>query len=190
MLIGYDFKGCQVMIRDDADGELIANTKILDFDKALITIVIDAHALKVHSSSRVSLLILHDSEILEFQGNIRKTSSPGRVQIALFKGRVKEDRASKRYQINAPATIENIVTPAMTVKQLGKPLGVTVLNLSTVGALVQAPEGALELESKFQLKIKIGISDTIVNSVVVRSCQVDENNASAYGCKFLSATEG
>lgn len=184
-----DFKGLRAIVRDEESGNIITETTIQEHDKTLMVISVESRPFDNQGYSRVSVLVISDEEILQFLGNVRKYSAAGRVQIALFKGKLKEDRSNKRFSIGAPAVIENLIVDGL-MQPLAKPEQVTVVNISTSGALVRTSPNMLQLYGFFQLKIMINGQETVLNNCVMRTHKSGQA-FSEYGCKFvpLSATK-
>lgn len=184
LAIFKNFKGCKTIVRDDETGDTITETEILDFDQVMVVITLNSRPFENMGYGRVSLLVFTENEIFEFQGNVRRISVPGRISIALFKGRVKEDRYSKRYIVNAPASIISLIIDG-EVSPFAEPEPVTVVNVSTDGVLVRARPNALEIPSCFQLKLMIGGSETILNNCVVRTHK-STSEYTEFGCKLIA----
>ena len=163
---------------------MITETEILDFDQVMVVITVNSRPFENRGYGKVSLLIFSENEIFEFRGNVRRISVPGRISIALFKGRVKEDRSSTRYVVNAPATITSLIIDGK-VSPFAKAEPATVINVSTVGVLLRTSPNILELPSFFQLKLMICGSETILNNAVVRTHK-STSEYTEFGCKLVS----
>lgn len=186
ILYNNDYTNCKLIIRDETTEELIAETKVIEYNKKQLSIFVDGRDFVDKLNCKLSLLLLSDNFLHAYGGIARKSYSPRRVEISMFQGKEKEDRYSKRYPANFPAEATNIF---FTNDQEAGPerISVNVLNLSTSGVLIEANADELDIGATFNLKLNIAGSPTTINSVVVRS-QICEGEKTKYGCKFVALT--
>lgn len=182
MSVPNEFKGCKVIIYGEKSGRVICETTVIEYDRKNVTIKVYASKIEDNSCEHVLLLILHPKAIYEFKGTIRDGGARGYHSIALFQGKEKEDRTSKRYIVNIPAKVENLVI-ADRLLPLPVPKEVFVVDISTEGVLVRTMINTFNIGTIFQLKLMISGSMTEINTSVVRINKIDEKNAE-YGCKF------
>lgn len=182
MTYSNDFSDCKIIINHE-NGGLIAETTILEYDKDLAQLGVSNYLYPFAVNQKLSVIIFCDGGVYTFRGNVRRCSG-GMALIALYKGNVKKDRQRERYAVKAPARIDMVVSED-DIKPLEHPYNVTVLNISTSGALVRADIDAFELNTAVQLNLKINGEATPILSTVVRKTPID-NNTADYGCQFIS----
>lgn len=176
-----DYKGCKLYIYDEDNKITILETVVRSCDINTNIITVDSSQSKLNEYERVTVLILHSQCIFEFSGTVRRRNASDLTEIALFKGKEKEGRTTKRYPVNAPATVENLVI-ANRLFSLPKPLDAIVINISTKGALLKT-KNALNIGTTFQLRLNTGGKETLLNASVIRINPIDAESTE-YGCKF------
>lgn len=177
-----DLTGRKAIIYDTNGEQTIAETTVLDFDREGQTITVRAPALDSGAYERVSILVLCEDGVHEYQGNVRGQSNPKEWEIALFRGRVKDSRANPRYVLKIPARVENLMFARRRVP-LRAPLEVEVVNLSGAGVLLRAREGLLNIGTAFELRMQIAEAETVVSARVVRLTVLQADQIE-YGCSF------
>lgn len=181
MIDNSDYRGCRIFIHDDVSQKTIAETVITEYSKVSLVITVDSLYSELKEYQLVTVIILNSNCIYEYKGVLRKQPASSLTEIALFKGKTKESRTSKRYSVNTPAKVETLVI-ANRLVSLPDPLEALVLNISTKGALIKT-SSALNIGTTFQLIMSIGNKETILNTSVVRMNYIDAHNTE-YGCKF------
>lgn len=184
MVMG-NYKGCSIFV-EDSKGNPIAKTVVLSQDQTHMTLTVEGNIELPKFNEAVTVLILRPDGVHAYQGNAhRSPGNPTVTDIDIYKGHIKEDRKSKRFGVNVNAYIPNLVFNHYTVPLL-KPMSVTVVNLSTIGALIRARTNSFIENSGIELSLNIGGRDTNIYGKIVRVRDVDEENTE-YGCKFIEA---
>lgn len=184
MLYNIDYTNCKAIIRDEITEELIAEAKVLEYNKKTLSIFVDASSYLDKLNGKLSILLLADNFLHEFGGIARKSYTPRRVEISMFQGKEKEDRYAKRYPAKFPAMATDVF---FTDDSEAGPaqIDVNVLNLSTNGVLIEANADELDIGASFNLKLTIAGSPTTISSLVIRM-QASEDAKTQYGCKFVA----
>lgn len=178
-----NYIGKKVIIYDETNKKTIGRSVILEYDRAIQQIVVDSQGLEADGHEHVSVLVFGDKGLYEYKGTIRKATIHGKLGIALYKGKPKEDRAYTRYSLHASAIIEHLVIGSKLVS-LRKTLEMEVINLSVNGILLRGNANLLNIGTSFELKLQIdGSSQALLNTTVVRIKRLDPETTE-YGCKF------
>ncbi len=177
-----NFNGCKAIVRGD-ENQLL-EVEILEHDRSQGLITLPAEPFVGATFEKALVLIQYGDEVYEFQGTVRRFAKPGQVDIALYREKTKQDRADKRFAIQSNATIENVYGPGLP-KPLERPQRVTVLDISSSGALIRTAPGLLQLSTTFRLRMMMGQAETALSCCVVR-IKNENANYSEYGCQFLS----
>lgn len=182
MPYSQDFVACKAFFYEEETGKKLGQATIVKHDRINFLITVTETSVSFEGQSRVLLLILTRGQPQEYMGTVRHRTSMGTREIALFKGRAKEDRSSCRYTVNTPARVEQLLISGRLLP-LPKPVDAVVLNVSTTGVLLRARANALNVGTSFQLKMDIDGSVAVLNTTVVRIDPIDKISAE-YGCKF------
>jgi len=181
-----DYTSCSILIYDEA-GNHLGNTKVMSYNMNTLRIEVEEPPRELSIGSVCRMLILSLPSPCEYEGRVTKEGA--RITIALFHGHEKENRTDKRYKINAPALIENLICDGRPYK-LHTPLNITLLNISRSGMRFRAPYNSLSDGDRFQLRIKINDNEKLIIADVVNHLD-NEHETSDYGCVFLiAATKG
>lgn len=186
MTITSSYVGCRTFIYDE-NGDEIIKTHITEHGKDDMTITVKGAINPEKSDAPVTVLIISDEGIYEYSGRVRKfASSYMETKIGLFGGCEKKDtRESKRYPINMPASVKSLMINEEAIPLLN-PLSVSVLNLSTSGALIKASADCFTKDSIIQMLVDINGHATNIYGRIVRVKEVDASTAE-YGCQFVYA---
>lgn len=178
-----DYKGCKTVVRDVQSHQVIADTTILEYDKKTAVATLDSSDFNTLDCTRITMLVLYEGVLYEFHGNIRRPAPPGRVVIAMFKGRVKEDRTARRYAVNAPAMIESLIINGRQ-EPLPYPEPATIINISTGGMLLRVESMKIGAAASFRVRLMIDGTPTYLNNCAVRTHKKGPGYIE-YGCAFL-----
>ncbi|MEG1568563.1 MAG: PilZ domain-containing protein [Oscillospiraceae bacterium] len=171
--------GGSAIIRDEK-GNVIAESKIVDYDSKFMIIKIKGKLAHLRKDASVKVLILRETNTYEFNGIVRIVMSDV-ADIALSKGGKKENRAAVRYKIQSVARIEHLVAKTVLLS-LPVPADVTVTNISATGLCFES-ERTFRVDGKLEIKLKIGDSDV---SKVIRVVRIHPKSETEieYGCAF------
>ncbi|MEG0542076.1 MAG: PilZ domain-containing protein [Angelakisella sp.] len=164
----------------------VTRALITGHNREYMTISVHGHFRAAETNEFVTVLILTKDGVHEYSGKMRRSTAESQTaEIGLFKGRVKEDRAAKRYDINAPATVENLILESGKMA-LRSPVKVTLVNLSTTGALLQATPDCFAMDSVVEIKLGITSSLSTMHGKIVRVRSLNTTCAE-YGCRLVLA---
>lgn len=142
MSLNEDLKNCKIIIRDAKTGKTIADTTILAYDAGTDRIEVGTNRIVIPEKTEVSVLIFSASGLFESHGTVGAKEGK-RTRITLFEGTSKNDRQAVRYQVNIRGEVEFIIR-----QEVGKLPGgfeIALLNMSSIGLLIQAPEGRVQV---------------------------------------------
>ena len=179
-----DYTGCPALIYD-TEGNHLGNTIITQYEKSALRIELREMPSTLNQGAACKILIMASPSPCEYQGRIIKEGQ--RFQIAMFFGKVKENRITARYKTNASATIENLIYDGRAYP-LFSPLKVNILNISKSGVRLVGSKNTFMDGDRFQMRMNINGSDKLLIADVV-NCVDREGDVSEYGCQFLIGSE-
>lgn len=141
MSLNEDLRHRRIVIQDAQTGKTMADATIIKYDVETGEIEIDAKQLELPEGAAISALIFSESGLYESHGVVKERQG-GRISIALYEGMARDARQAVRYQVNIRGEVDSIVRP-----REGKLAGgfeITVLNMSSIGLLLQTPEGRIK----------------------------------------------
>lgn len=142
MSLNENLKNCKIIIRYVDTGETIADTTILAHDMDTGEIQIDTDFVVIKEGTVVSALIFSKSGLFESHGTVDGKEGE-RTRITLYEGTAKDDRQAVRYQVNVLGEVDSITRPGQG--KLPGGFDITLLNMSSIGLLVQSPEGKVQV---------------------------------------------
>lgn len=182
----HDYSGCRIIIYDEEKRSTIAETEILDYNMSTHIIALRRSRFRRELSEHVSVLIFSLDALFEYKGTVRKKSSlSDTVEIALYKGAVKEDRAAIRYTIDSIAVVDHYII-ANKLVPLRIPQEVLVRNVSTAGCLIRGSSQSFNYNTSFQIRLGTPDQPIVLYATVLRVKLVDSNTAE-FGCRFRPA---
>jgi hypothetical protein len=173
-----DFLNCNALIYDEA-GELLANALIIEYDKAVNSIVV----LDMFSSitaKTCDVLIPMAPKPYAYRGQIQGKGD--RKVIRLSQEKTRDNRKDPRYKVDLPALIEGLIYDSKMFA-MQTPLEVRLLDISKDGMKFRSVFNALAVGHVFQIRLKIGGNDKILAAEVVFS--KDSPPSSEYGCRMV-----
>lgn len=179
-----DYRGCKVYIHELEHGTTLAISTIKEFDKPRLIVIVEGDFPVLKENQKISLLILCKDTLWEYQGITRRKDSFNNWEIAMFRGREKENRHSIRYTLNAPAKIEKLITSNLSVplKTYAK---TQIVNISTNGILIRTTLNLLNIGTCFQIKLNVSSNCTTLTACVERiHCITGEEIE--YGCRLIN----
>lgn len=175
--------GCRTQIKDMKTNQLIANTRITAYDPIKKVLTISASGLTYREDREVSLLVFAQNDIFEYFGTLKKPLVSNEFEITLYRGKKKEGRKNKRYDIAAKGVVREIDIEGQTV-QLRKPIEITTQNISANGLLIEAMAGSFERKNRIIVEIDLGESKIRSQYEVVR-IQNQSLWTEEYGCRHI-----
>lgn len=175
--------GCRTQIKDMETNQLIANTRITAYDPVKKILTISGTGLRYQGDREVSLLVFYQNDIFEYFGNLRKPLVSNEFEISLYRGKKKEGRSNKRYEIVAKGRVKGIDIEGQRV-DLRKPIEITTKNISANGLLIEAMAGSFERKNRIWVDIDFGESQIRGVYEVVR-LQNQNLWTEEYGCRHI-----
>lgn len=174
----------RVVLRDAESGELIADTRVVECDSMRNVLRISAQSVSVKEERRVDVLVFAQDGLLEFNGVMRGTSILESVEVALSRGRERENRGSKRFPVHVEGEVEGVLYKGQTVL-LNRPIRIRTRNISRKGLLFCSYPGCFEIGDQLQLSLDIQGSKLRAIYEIVRR-QKEGTESEEYGCKRVS----
>jgi hypothetical protein len=166
----------------DINDKLLAKTKITEhYRKEMHVEIEDCPGLK--HGERCKVLILSLPTPYEFMGtaNVHRARP---ALILLYNGREKEKRQNARYKVDAAVAINDFVRGRQP-QGLNMPLMVKLVNISSGGARIRVPHGALSIGDMFEVLLRIGAKEERIWLEAVNTSYVNPETAE-YGCKLIA----
>lgn len=184
MIYTNEFRGCRVVIRDVANDQLVADTKIVDFDSYRNIIKISASSVNGLGEKAITALVIdRKGSIYEYAGQMRNAVVANEVEVRLGAGKSKEDRKRARYRIEAKGRVEAVILEEQTI-YLHKPIEMSTKNISANGLLLETMSGSFDIGSQILLNLKLG--DTVLkNKYEVVRVQNSNLKTEEYGCVLV-----
>ncbi len=172
-----DLRQCRIVIRESAQGNTIADTTILASNTEKSEIEVEIEGFNLAEGDTISALVFSKSGLYETQGTIGPLEGQ-RITIALYEGSDKDDRHAVRYQVNITGTVDTITRQD---EKLPGEFELTVLNMSSIGLLVQAPEGKIKENDVIRFSAVTKGQRIIITAQATRVEEVD-NGKEKIGC--------
>lgn len=173
--------GRKIFVYEESSEVAIAETVIEELELAQMIIKVKSDVLYQRNTGKVTVLVLTENAIYEFNGTLRR-SHYGMCEIALYQGKEREKRLSKRFAVESDACVDTLLSGDRAIP-LKKPILMRVLNISTSGARLQAAPKMLYTGACFQLRMNIGQNETVINSTIVWVREISPE-LWEYGCTF------
>lgn len=143
MSLNHDLRNCKIVIRDVDTGETIADTTIFQYDAETGVVEIETDPELMPEGMVVSALIFSRNGLFESHGTVGDKEG-GRIRITLYEGTAQNDRQAVRYQVNIIGEVLSITRQDR--EKLPGGFEITLLNMSSIGLLVQSPEGKVQVD--------------------------------------------
>lgn len=174
----------RVVLRNAETGELVADTKIVECDSRRNILRVPAKSISVKEELRVDVLVFAQTGLQEFNGVLRGSSISDSVEVALSRGREKENRGSKRFPVHTEGVVEGILYKGTTVI-FHRPIFIKTRNISRKGLLFSSYPDCFEIGSQLQLALDLqGHEFRAIYEVVRR--QNGSTWSEEYGCRMIS----
>ena len=173
----------RILIKRIEDGKVVADTKIIRFDKYRNVCFIAADSLTDKGNYSVTVLIFGPDKLYEYAGKIAGGVIANMVTVLLGKHKEKEDRQKHRYAISTKGVVSELCFGDREVK-LNRPMALMTVNMSSKGILVRMDSGSLEKGDCFRMSIRVDGRNLTFFCVVVR-IQNDDMLIEEYGCEIV-----
>lgn len=173
---------CRVLIKDIARNQVVADTRIQEFDAYKNIIKISVSSLCYAEEEKVSALIFGKDCLYEYFGRLRKPSVANQVEIALSGGKEREDRLRQRYDMEVIGQIESILIESQKIV-LRKPILMSTKNISANGVLFESLSGGFEVGDIIQVSFNL-IDTEVKNDYMVVRIQNRNLRTEEYACRI------
>ena len=175
-------KNCRILIRNEENGQIIADTEIIRFDSRTNSAYIDADCLLERKYYNVSAIIFAKECLYEFFGTIKGVLVDNEIEVLLGKGKEKESRARTRYPVALEGNIDGIIIEGRLIK-LRKAMYIQTINMSANGILMKADSGCFGIGDCFSLNLKVEDGEIQLYCKTVR-IQNSGMLTEEYGCRI------
>ena len=175
------YENCPAFIYDE-DGGLVGSSRITEHDRYNVSIRVSGEFKEIKQGSRLNVLIVHDGGASEYNGVARGAAKNER-EISLFNHQERDGRNSIRHTVDSPAVIEHTIVAGERVP-LYAPLEVTIVNISTTGALVRSPVGLFSVGTVLEVVLRVDGQDNRLLGEIVR-LKANLRGTWDYGFKFI-----
>ncbi len=177
MSLSENLRQCRIVIREVAQGETIADTIIIAHDIESGKIEIETDVFNVEEGSVISALVFSKSGLFETQGTVGIREG-NKSAIVLYEGSDKDDRHAVRYQVNINGTVDMITRQN---EKISENFDITILNMSSIGLLAQAPAGRIKDEDNIRFAA-VTKGQRIIITAHVERVETCENGKENVGC--------
>lgn len=175
-----DLKNCRIVVRDVESGQTIADTMILTYDEQSDAIRIATDGVALEKGRKISALIFSRSGLFENQGTVGDREAEETL-ITLYEGTARNDRHAVRYCVNIQGQIDRITRPS--VGKIDETIDITVLNMSSIGLLVQVPEGKIREKDVIRFSASSKGQRLVITAEVMRVAE-SEGGTEKIGCSI------
>lgn len=174
---------CRIFISNMEDGEVIADTKIVRFNKVRNAVFISGDSIAEKKPYSITACIFTEGRLYEFAGTIRGGIINNEIEVLLGKKREKEDRGRKRYPMETEGSINGTIVdgkfaPIRPYKM------VRTVNMSANGVLIRAEAGYFKIGDGFSLILGSEEKGMAMHCEVVRT-QNRNMLTEEYGCRII-----
>ena len=175
-------KNCRILIKNTENGQIIADTKVIRFDRRTNSVYISSDSLMEKKYYNISAFIFAKESLYEFFGTIKGVLVGNEIEVLLGKSKKKEDRGQTRYPTAWKGNIGAIIIEGKMIK-LRKAIHIQTVNMSANGILIKADSGCFSIGDCFSLELKVEDSEIQLNCEIVRiqNCSMLTEE---YGCRI------
>lgn len=175
-------KNRRIIIKNVEDGQTIADTKIIRFDRHANSVLISADSLKDRKYYSISAFIFAKDCLYEFLGTIKGVLVDNEIEVFLGKSKEKEDRAKTRYPVALGGSIVAIIIESRIIR-LRKAIAIETVNMSANGVLMRADSGSFHIGNCFSLHLEVAEGKILLSCEIVR-IQNSSMLKEEYGCRI------
>ena len=175
-------KNCRILIKNAENEQIIADTKIIRFDRRTNSVYISADSLKERKYYNITAFIFAKKSLYEFFGTIKGVLVDNEIEVLLGKSTEKESRARTRYPVALEGNVDGIIIEGKMIK-LRKSIYIQTINMSANGILMKADSGCFGIGDYFSLNLEMEDSEVQLSCEIVRI----QNNGmltEEYGCRI------
>ncbi len=162
------------------EGEKIADTFVMDFDKKLVRIDVYGLYDELSKDAAINALVILENGVMEYRAIVKELHDFS-TTLALLKGEKMERRGATRYDINDKSTIENMYMSNRVFK-MPTPIEIYIVNLSVSGARFNSPP-RFNLNAKFEFFMQFPQNTIKVPAKIIRMKPIDKDTTE-YVCVF------
>lgn len=177
-----EVKNCRILIKNAENGQIIADTKIIRFDRLTNSVYISADSLRERKHCNITAFIFAKKCLYEFFGTIKAAMIGNEIEVLLGKSTEKESRARTRYPVALAGNIDSILIEGRKIK-LRKAIYIETINMSANGILMKTDFGCFDIGDCFSLNLKMEDSEIQLNGSIVRT-QNSNMLTEEYGCRI------
>ncbi len=189
--MNINFKGYNIIIKNEETDETILMSKVLESNIELNIVEVAAVPDIDISQLRMRVLLYMDGHTAyTYNGTFRKSANPMVFAIALYKGNVKTDRKSERFNINLAASIVELRDPAY-MQPISVSIPCTIIDISRSGVRISINCNApVKLGYRFAVHFTIkDIARTYYGKIIRFISKDDSSEIYEYGCELLTKPE-
>ena len=175
-------KNCRILIKNAENGQIIADTKIVRFNRLTNSVYISADSLRERKYYNITAIIFAKKCLYEFCGTIKGALIDNEIEVLLGKSTEKESRARTRYPVALGGNIDGIIIEDKMIK-LRKAIYIQTINMSANGILMKADSGCFDIGDCFSLNLEMEDSEIQLNCKIVR-IQNSSMLTEEYGCRI------
>lgn len=176
------FKNRRILVKRQDDGKIVADTKILRYEREKNAFYISASSLTERKSMSVTALVFGSDNLYEFEGAVKGSIIGNEAVVYAGKQHAKEDRKKQRYAIATKGIVTGLYFAGQKVS-LRRPMVLETVNISSSGILIRMDSGSFEQSSCFEMVIPVEGRRLEFTCEVVR-IQNDDCLTEEYGCKI------
>ena len=173
-------KNCRILIKNAENGQMIADTKIIRFDRRTNSVYISADSLRERKYYNITAFIFAKKSLYEFSGTIKGVLVDNEIEVLLGKSTEKESRARTRYPVALEGYVDGIIIEGKMIK-LRKAIYIQTINMSANGILMKADSGCFGIGDCFSLNLGMEDSEVQVSCEIIR-IQNSSMLTEEYGC--------
>lgn len=177
-----EIKNCRILIKNTENGQIVADTKIVRFNRLTNSVYISADSLRERKYYNITAFIFAKKCLYEFFGTIKGALVDNEIEVLLGKSTEKESRARTRYPVALEGNIDSIIIEGRMIK-LRKAIYIETINMSANGILMKADSGCFGVGDSFSLNLKMEDSEIQLNCMIVR-IQNSSMLTEEYGCQI------
>lgn len=132
-----EIKNCRILIKNTENGQIVADTKIVRFNRLTNSVYISADSLRERKYYNITAFIFAKKCLYEFFGTIKGALVDNEIEVLLGKSTEKESRARTRYPVALEGNIDSIIIEGRMIK-LRKAIYIETINMSANGILMKA----------------------------------------------------
>lgn len=180
-----DFTGYNVVIREDETSQALWMGKVEAYNKEKNIIEVDGfQTIDLEKYRKLQVFLFLNGQAYIYHGTYRKLGGVDRVGIALYQGKVKNDRKSERFLINIEAEIveRKSETEEIASNEHHK---IQIMDISRSGIRIQGMELQLSINDWIAVSFAVlGLEKTCYAKII--RIGNSKEDVTEYGCKLMT----